>query len=800
VPLVLSLAACAAEAPTQQTPITPGEVAAAFAAVEGRTDGPPAATLAGADTRPGSDPNWPILTYLIAEADLKGSRIEEARHRFRDVSRWAASADAGSDAEGEWGGSGLAVVSLWRWLQLLESADGPPQELEEVFEVADRLQQTRFFAGMVRSGALPALPFLEEEIARSLSKLAWRLHRPDALQLFLEFVSIDSTAELDNVERALAGRLIEEGLISTERLLLFRARRQLDRIQSTRRKEAAAEILWDLWSDTATSEDVRAEAGYEWSRFYRRSRERKPQVLAVLGSILETSPRNGQLTEKTLYLRGMIENSVVPKQPDVFFADLSILVERFPNRRLGDDALYQLASEHLFGEPADVDRALAEFARLRQFEGPNDWRDSAYLLPAIALVERGGDADLEAADSLLEEYLAAYPDGPFRLRSLFWRGRIAERAGDLASSRRIFEEVIAEAPYDFYGLRAAFHLELGSDASSTVVLPPSSALRNRIREAFRRSEPTSSLSVRSRYHARVETADRSGLFQRVLPVVDGLGRRFRNRVDQIPLDQLDEAGLIPPVALLLSLRQDVFAARDAEPSGDNRLRLAGLVGPHLADWPLAIALTEIRGSASHSALTDLQSHDRYLATAYPEADRVGRLEEILSEAAWEMEDSRSLALSLMYAIIRRESSYFPGAISPAGALGLFQVMPRTFEDKPSCWSPQEGTPTPTPTSHLFDPARNVAFWSCLAQSEFRPHGREDIPVLLLKHHAGAGHLAEWTRRWEGRQLEGDLEMQIEFYRFPATRAFVRHVLSDLTIIDASGMFEELKPPSLAGET
>ena len=741
-----------------------------------------------------------MLTYLTGEQLLQRNHFDEARECFRDLASWAVSGEASSAREVEWGGSGLAMVALWRWLQILESAGGPPQELDAVFGVADRLQQTRFFAGMVRSGPLPALPFLEEEIARSLSRLAWRQQRPDALQLFLEFASIDSTGQRDDVEKTLARRLATEGLVTAERLLLFQARRQLERVQSTRRKEAAAAILWDLWTDSATSEDVRAEAGYEWSHFHRRSRKRKPQVLAVLDAILDTPPRSAELTEKALYLRGTIQNSVDPKQPDAFFSDLSALVERFPDRRLGDDALYQLASEHLFGESPDVKRALAEFARLRRFEGPNDWRDSAYFLPAIALVERGGDADLEASDRLLEEYVTSYPEGPFRLRSLFWRGRIAEKRGDVTSSRRIFEALRSEAPYDFYGLRAGLHLELGSGAASSVLPPVGSALRDRIRDAFQRSEPTSSLAARSPYHVRLETADRSGLFQWVLPIVNGLGRRFRNRLDQIPLEEVDEAGLIPPIALLLSLRQDALAARDVELSGDNRLRLSGFLGQHLTDWPLAIAMTEMRDAAPHRLLTDLQTHDRYLATAYPKVGRVGQLADILPAAAWEMEDSDSLALSLMYAIIRRESSYFPGAISPAGALGLFQVMPRTFEEKPACWSVDDGSPIPTPTSNLFDPARNVAFWSCLAQSEFRPEGRGDIPVLLLKHHAGAGHLAEWSRRWEGRQLEADLEMQIEFYRFPATRAFIRHVLSDLAIIDASGMFEEHESSSLAGET
>jgi hypothetical protein len=143
----------------------------------------------------------------------------------------------------------------------------------------------------------------------------------------------------------------------------------------------------------------------------------------------------------------------------------------------------------------------------------------------------------------------------------------------------------------------------------------------------------------------------------------------------------------------------------------------------------------------------------------------------------------------MYAVIRHESRYYPGAISVVGALGLFQIMPPTFEGRTDCWKLREQGEKPTPTSYLFDPVRNTQFWSCWVKKEFEPKTRDSIALMLVNHHAGLGDLNEWKKNWKGRAIERDLEMQIDTFRKPATQVFVRSVLSDVAIVDANGFFE-----------
>ena len=794
--VLLTAAGCKPPRETAETAVrvSPQQIATLFAKL--RAAGTPSIDSEMADARNASraDPNWPALIYLVGEAHLQRRDAKQARTAFRDLATWAASDRTlrnrdKLDADNGWGGSGLAAVALWRWLQILDEHGGDPQEVDRVLSVAAALQGTRLFAGMVRSGLLPALPLLEEDVARRLAHVASKAGRPEAMALFLDFLSIDSTGELDATDQQIFKRMIDEGLVTPERLDLFRYRRQLTLVMTETRKQQAAARLRQLWENETAPAEVRAEAGYEWGNFYRMSRKRKPAVIAALNSAYELSGGTGLIAEKALFRRAMVESSVSPIRRDMFFADLQRLLERHPNSRFADDALYQVAAEQLFGPPAEPDRAFVTFEKLRAFAGPNDWQDSAYFLEAMGHMDRGTDADVKAADRLLAEYVERFPDGVYRQRCLFWRGRIAERNQDVAAARRLFQQVVDEVPFDYHGLRARMHLEAGENAIQMALPRPGSQTFEQLRAAYQHSGPAVELAGATPYHNRLRAAEANGLYAQVLAIVDGLSRRYRNRLDHIGLKELDDKRLVPAAALLLALRQDVLAARDAQLTADNQLRLAGFLGHKVGDWPTAKLVISVPPEAPRRRLSELQADPRYLATAYPGVSVLTALREPLAEAAWPIDGSTALSESLMYAVIRRESAYYPGAISAVGALGLFQIMPETFEKRKDCWIRREPGERPTPTSYLFDPGRNTQFWSCWVRKEFEPKSRDDVALMLVRHQAGTDNLNKWRRAWKGRAFENDLELQIDTLRFPATQVFVRYVLIDIAIADAAGLFE-----------
>jgi soluble lytic murein transglycosylase-like protein len=618
--------------------------------------------------------------------------------------------------------------------------------------------------------------------------VARKAERPEAKTLLLYYVSINSTGTLEPGDAAMVEQMIAQGSVTKERLDLFRHQRLLNRVTLYSRKKEAAQQLGQLWENAEAPSDVRAEAAYEWGNFYRRQASRKQQVVAALSEAYDLSGGKGTVAEKALYRRGMVQGSVSPKQMPLFYADLEQLLARHSGSRLADDALYQIATEELFGLNAQPDRGFETFARLRSFSGSNDWLDSAYILPAIGYFDRGTAADLQAADRLLGEYIERYPDGVFRQRSLFWRGRIAERTENAAAANALFQQIIDEVPYDYYGLRSRLHREFGAAAANMTLPRPGSKTFAAIGTAYRDSTVAVELTGRTPYHDRLRTADVSGVYVRALGIVDGVGPKFRNRIDSIPLAELDDNQLIPSIALLLSLRQDVLAAYDADPTAENQLRLAGFAGRQLGDWPTAMLTIANQATSERTALlSQLQADPRYLATSYPGISDMPVLNDSLTVSAWPIDDSVALAQSLMYAVIRRESGYFPGAISPAGAIGLFQIMPTTFENRKNCWR-WPGEAPPTPAAYLFNPERNVQFWSCWIQQEFAPKTRADLAPLIMAHNAGAGNLKEWRKTWRGRAIEGDLELQIESIRFRATQTFLRRVLTDTAIAESSGQF------------
>ena len=725
-----------------------------------------------------SEPNWPTVRYLVGEAYLRRGDTQQARAAFREIALWATRHHPDGPYGDTWGGSGVTVAALWRWLQLLPAQ---PEEVRQVLEAARRIQETRFYSGMVQTGLLPALPSLEEDVARKLAHVAWKTGHPEATALFLDFLSLHSQGELDATDQKIQAEILEKDLASRDRLDLYRARRLLNLVKTTKQKDQAADILKRLWENPDIAQDVRVEAGYEWAYYKRRQRDRA-EVLAILTEILDLAP-DDPAVEKVLYLRGTVHNRGRNADVDAFRADMLELLCRFPRGRLADNALFQLASEHFFGD--ELDEALAYFRKLRHLEGPHDYQDSAYYIPALGLLGRNAERDTDQADQLLREYEKRYPKGVFRLRSLFWRGRIAERKNDSSRAQSLFRRVLEEARYDYFGLRARMHLEKGPAAAGKDLPPLDSRTRRELFEEFQKSHFDTRLHGDSPYHHRLRSSLSNGLYRQLLR----LDRRLARRLDDIPVSNLDERRLLPQAVLLLALRQDALAAKDSWLEADNWLRLSGFLGHEIQDWPVASQMTVVSSQMPSYRLTELQQDTRYLGTVYPQPTNLKPLGKVLADAAWPIDGSTSLSQSLMYSVIRHESRFYPGAISSQGALGLFQFMPYVFDELDRNWNLLRESGLQSETEYLLDPARNAKLWARWVNREFPLGDRNAIAITLMKHHAGSGNVNSWSEYWAKLSREGDLEYRIETARFNATSNFVRRVLRDTTIVEAARLFE-----------
>ena len=122
---------------------------------------------------------------------------------------------------------------------------------------------------------------------------------------------------------------------------------------------------------------------------------------------------------------------------------------------------------------------------------------------------------------------------------------------------------------------------------------------------------------------------------------------------------------------------------------------------------------------------------------------------------------------LVFAVIRQESVFNPDALSPAGAIGLMQIMPYT--GKAIAQSLKE----PFYQDSLRVPAVNIRYGTYYLRELLDQFN--DTEVLALASYNGGPHN---TKRWLSRNGEMDMDLFIEHIGFAETRTYVKRVLAN----------------------
>lgn len=122
--------------------------------------------------------------------------------------------------------------------------------------------------------------------------------------------------------------------------------------------------------------------------------------------------------------------------------------------------------------------------------------------------------------------------------------------------------------------------------------------------------------------------------------------------------------------------------------------------------------------------------------------------------------------AFLYGMIRTESNFDPNAESSAGAVGLMQIMPATFD-----WlQTHKGTEIKLDASALYDPQVNVeygAYFLSVLEAEY-----DDETVILSAYNAGMGNVDQWLSEKE-HSSDG-----VTLYDIPygETEQYVKNVL------------------------
>ena len=114
-------------------------------------------------------------------------------------------------------------------------------------------------------------------------------------------------------------------------------------------------------------------------------------------------------------------------------------------------------------------------------------------------------------------------------------------------------------------------------------------------------------------------------------------------------------------------------------------------------------------------------------------------------------------------VIRSESRFRPDAVSPAGAIGLMQILPETGE-----WIAQQLQFIDYSTPLLNDVSLNIAFGTWYLRHLLNRFS--SIDVALMAYNAGPTHAERW---------EGNLDLA-----FPETRQYIRRIHLSLPVYRA----------------
>ena len=143
-------------------------------------------------------------------------------------------------------------------------------------------------------------------------------------------------------------------------------------------------------------------------------------------------------------------------------------------------------------------------------------------------------------------------------------------------------------------------------------------------------------------------------------------------------------------------------------------------------------------------------------------------------------DNRAVSssnLAMMYAIARQESGFRADAVSPAGALGLLQVMPKTAK------AVARGLELAySDTALVQDPGLNATIGATYFQEQLQRWNGSFV-LTLAAYNAGPNRLKGWLERFgdpRGKSTDEIIDW-IETIPFPETRNYVMRVMEAYTV-------------------
>lgn len=151
---------------------------------------------------------------------------------------------------------------------------------------------------------------------------------------------------------------------------------------------------------------------------------------------------------------------------------------------------------------------------------------------------------------------------------------------------------------------------------------------------------------------------------------------------------------------------------------------------------------------------------------------------------WQPEEGFNIEPSLIYALMRQESGFRTSAISPAGALGLMQLMPKTARMMHSSYLAENyvdinGNAPSADAKKLSEPVMNITLGEryvghLLGNSLVKGN----LFYMLTAYNAGIGRLKDWK---DNLTYHDDPLLFVESIPYSETRSYVMQVMTNYWI-------------------
>ena len=191
-----------------------------------------------------------------------------------------------------------------------------------------------------------------------------------------------------------------------------------------------------------------------------------------------------------------------------------------------------------------------------------------------------------------------------------------------------------------------------------------------------------------------------------------------------------------------------------------------------------------------SSAHDYQTAAQYLTLAFaqdPKVITIEALKTIYPDAYHHSIDQAShrfgLSTVLVQAVIKQESSYDPNAVSPAGAIGLMQLMPVTAEQL----ARDMYMPLRNVSSDLTEPKINILLGADYLHRELHDFNN-NLPLALAAYNAGIGNVRNWLQsRPDASSIKtaptSDPTSELWFDELPwrQTRQYIQSILRNILL-------------------